>query len=96
MQSSRGVLAKMNLDSQNKFKFTLNTNMDGWSEIKEKLTDLLPYYRDVTFIKGTIENARFMMNKFLQANPQNSFRFPVNFEAILSNSNFAKKRNGSK
>ncbi len=64
--------------------------------MKEKLTDLLPYYRDVNFFKGTIENARFMMNKFLQANPPNSFYFPVNFEAILSNFNYAKNRNGNK
>ncbi len=56
---------KMNLESQNQFKFTLKTNLEGWNDFKEKLTDLLPYYRDITFIKGTIEDARFMMRKFL-------------------------------
>ncbi len=45
--------------------FTLNKKIEGWIDVKEKLTDLLPYYRDVTFIKGTIEDARFMMRQFL-------------------------------
>ncbi len=69
MQSSKGALAKFSLESQDKIKFNLNTKIEGWEAVKEKITDLLPLYREVILQKGSFDDAKFQLKKFLQSNP---------------------------